>query len=379
MTYPYIPNTNTTLKIRKKIKLLILKSSTPLGGAETLILQHLENLDRKKFEVHFISLDCKGRLQSAIKEKADSYMCLNRKFILGPVAILKLRSYLIHNSINIVHSHDKSSALFLLLASFGLKIPLVTTTHSHDQTWRNFVNIKLIRFFDFNICLCRFERLKYFEYGIPWRKMGVVYNCFDASKFKKSYRLKNYRNDGTFRIIMVGNYYIQKDQKTLIEAAYIINDLGYNIELHLVGGRGLKIIEECQAEVQNKNLGEIVFFHVQKKVDSKFLSEFDLFAFSTKSETFGIVLIEAMASGLPVLVSDIPSNMELIRYGRDGFYFETANPNSCAEEIIRVINKPFLLQAMSEKAYERSKEFHPQKVVNILEKKYQDIVNESKL
>ena len=360
----------------KKIKLLILKSSAPLGGAETLILQHLKNLDRKKFEVHFISLDCKGILQSAIKEKADFYMCLNRKFILDPIAILKLRSYLIHNSINILHSHDKSSALFLLLASFGLKIPRVTTTHSHDQTWRNFVNLKLIRSFDFNICLCKVERLKYFEYGISWEKMGVVYNCFDCNKFKKSYRLKNYRNDGTFRIIMVGNYYIQKDQKTLIKAANIINGLGYNIELHLVGGRNAELYKQCKILVNNLNLNSIVYFYNDRIVDGDFLSKFDLFVFSSKSETFGIVLLEAMASGLPVLVSDIPSNMEIIRFGKDGFYFETANPNSCAEEINKLINEPFLLKSMSEKAYERSKEFHPKKVINILEKTYQDIVNE---
>jgi len=65
--------------MKDKIKVLILKCSTPLGGAETLILQHLENLDRKKFEVHFIALSKRGQLEPLMKEHADFSLNLNRK------------------------------------------------------------------------------------------------------------------------------------------------------------------------------------------------------------------------------------------------------------------------------------------------------------
>ena len=356
--------------MKNKIKLLILKHSMLLGGAETLIIQHLDNINRSRFEVHFITLTSTGPKISISKEKADYYICLNRKFVLDPIAILKLRKYLISNSINIVHSHDWSSSLFLLLASWGLKVLRISTIHAQDRTWRKYVNLKVLKKFNLNICVSKSQRINLFEQGVPWRKMAVVYNCFDFKKFDRSYKCRCYKKNGTFKIVMVGNYYWQKDQKTLIDAINIIKHHGYNIELHLVGGRNIERLKQCQSLVKKLSLNSIVYFYNDKKVDSNFLSQFDLFVFSSKSETFGIVTVEAMACGMPVLVSDIPANMEIIRFGEDGLYFETGNSKSCAEAIIKVINDRLLLKALGEKAYDRAKEFHPQKVVSDLENQY---------
>lgn len=367
------------LNMKNKIKLLISKNSMPLGGAETLIIQHLDNIDRARFEVHFITNTSKGELLSITKEKADYYMCLNRKFVLDPIPILKLRKYLIRNSINIVHSHDWVSALFLLLASWGLKVLKISTTHAQNRTWRNYVNLKVLKKFNLNIiCVSKSQRIDFFEKGVPWEKMAVVYNCFDFKKFDRSYKCKRYEKNGAFKVVMVGNYCWQKDQKTLIDAINIIKHHGYNIELHLVGGRSIERLKQCKSLVKKLSLNSIVYFYNHKKVDSDFLSQFDLFVFSSKSETFGIVSVEAMACGMPVLVSDIPPNMEIIRFGKDGLYFETGNSKSCAEEIIKVINDRLLLKALGEKAYDRAKDFHPQKVVSELEDQYQKQLNSCK-
>lgn len=347
-----------------------------LGGAETLIVQHLDNINRSRFEVHFITNTSKGELLSIAKEKADYYMCLNRKFVLDPIAILKLRKYLIRNSINIVHSHDWVSALFLLLASWGLKVSRISTTHAQDRTWRNYVNLKVLKKFNFNIiCVSKSQRIVLFEKGMSWGKMAVVYNCFDFKKFDRSYKCKRYEKNGVFRVVMVGNYYWQKDQKTLINAINIIKHRGYNIELHLVGGRNIERLKQCQLLVKKLSLNSIVYFYNDREVDNDFLSQFDLFVFSSKSETFGIVTVEAMACGMPILVSDIPANMEIIRFGEDGLYFETGNSKSCAEEILKVINDRCLFHSLSERAYERAQEFRPQKVVNELEEQYRKQLN----
>jgi len=348
----------------------------PLGGAETLILQHLKNLDRNEFEVHFISLACKGILKHKMKEKTDYYKCLNKKFILDPIAILKLRKYLIYNSIDLVHSHDWISSLYLLIASKGLKIKKITTIHSQGKGWRDYITSYILKQYDHIICVSRYQKLNLFEKGILWSKMEVIYNCFDFEKFKKTFISKDYEKDKVFRIVMVGNYYWQKDQQTLIEAINIVRNQGYNIELHLVGGRNIELFEQCQILVNNLNLNAVVHFHNHKRVDNNFLSKFDLFILSSKSERFPIAPLEAMACGLPVLVSDITPNMEIIRFGKDGFYFEAGNPGSCAEEIIRVVNNPVLLHTMGKKAYQRSKEFQPKIIVNELEHKYKDLMYE---
>ena len=122
------------------------------------------------------------------------------------------------------------------------------------------------------------------------------------------------------------------------------------------------------------NLISIVFFHTNKRVDKSFLSQFDLFVLSTKSEYSPIAPLEAMACSLPVLVSDIAPNMELIQYGHDGFYFETANSIDCADKIITIIKNPQNLHLKKENGYNRVKEFTPDIIVRNLERFYENII-----
>ena len=94
----------------------------PLGGAEIVLLQHLEYLDRNKFELHFMTLSDKGTLLHNAREKADYYDCLKRKVGLDIKSIFKLRKYLIKYAIDIVYTKDWISSLYVLLSSKGLEL-----------------------------------------------------------------------------------------------------------------------------------------------------------------------------------------------------------------------------------------------------------------
>jgi glycosyltransferase involved in cell wall biosynthesis len=126
--------------------------------------------------------------------------------------------------------------------------------------------------------------------------------------------------------------------------------------------------------IEEKGLEDVVRIMENQRVDADFLRRFDLFVFSSLADTFGIALLEAMASGLPVLVSDIPSSMELIGYGEHGFFFETGNVSSCAGQIAKLIEKPALRQALGQKAYRRAQDFRPEKVIRDLGKIYLDLM-----
>ena len=360
---------------KNKIGLLILKANMPLGGAETLILQHLQNIDRGIFKVHFITLKNDGGLLTEAINRADKYASLSKKLPIDPLSLLKLRRYIVNNSINIVHCHDWITALYIYISTIGLDIKKVVTIHAQYKSWIFHTGFFIINSFDKIISVSRYQRLYLFEKGIPWNKIAVVYNCFDIEKFEVKKQNHLNKTKDSFKIVMTSNFYWQKDQLTLIEAIKKIIDQGINVELHLIGGRGKENILECKHKIKKDNLENFVFLHENLRVDSKFLSDFDLFAFSSKSETFGIVLLEAMASGLPVLVSDIPSNMELIRYGQDGFYFETANSEDCAEKIKDLINNPIELEIKRNSGLNRIKEFTPQVIVSSLEKCYMNVYN----
>ena len=273
-----------------------------------------------------------------------------------------------------MHCHDWVTALYIYLSTMGLRIKKVVTIHSQDKSWRKYISIFVIKSFDKIVTVSRGQKLNYFENGIPWNTMKVIYNCFDTTRFELHDNIINNKCDDVFRIVMVGNYYWQKDHQTLIEAVNIIRNKGFKIELHLVGGGNQKIFENNQILVQMLNLISIVFFHTNKRVDKSFLSQFDLFVFSTKSERLPIAPIEAMACSLPVLVSDIPPNMELIQYGHNGFYFETANSIDCAEKIMEIIKNPQNIKLKKENGIKRAKDFMPDVIVRDLERLYENIL-----
>lgn len=361
---------------RNPIKLLLTNDSLPLGGTERLLLQYLEHLDRSKVEVHLVTLTDQGVLMPEARKRADHYLCLHRRFGLDLTAILKLRSYMIAHEIAVVHTSQWLDSLYVLLASKGLKVLKIASIHGYDYTWRHYVNLRVLKKYDCIVPVSRAVKLDLYKMGIPWGKMQVINNTYDAAAFSSISKHAERPPKGQFRLVMVGNFQWWKDQKTLIAALHLVKARGHEVVLDLVGKGNEDLFQECLSLVKELDLQSSVNFLGQQQVDGEFLSRYDLFVFSSLCDTFGIALLEAMASGLPVLVSDIPPAMELIKHGECGFHFETGNPLSCAEAISTLMKKSELQLSMAQKAYQRSKDYHPDKIINKMEQLYQHIISQ---
>jgi glycosyltransferase involved in cell wall biosynthesis len=100
-------------------------------------------------------------------------------------------------------------------------------------------------------------------------------------------------------------------------------------------------------------LGEHVrFLGFQDDVPS-FLHALDVFAFASRSEGFGQVVIEAMAAGKPVVVSRIAPLTEIVVDGESGLWAESESPESFAEKIIWLFSHPEEARAMGRRGKER--------------------------
>ncbi|MFG1691092.1 glycosyltransferase family 4 protein [Gemmatimonadota bacterium] len=361
----------------KRHRLLILKNHMSLGGAETLILQHVKHLNRDVFDVHVITLTKEGTLLEDLAKHADVYECFDVRFHFSPLSLIRLAWYIRSNKIDLVHCHDWVSALYLVLSSSRSNARRVLTIHAKLRSWRQNVLSYLVKHFDLIISVTRQQQLSFFELGAPWEKLAVVHNCIDSERFPLRRRTVSDKTGAANRVVMVGNFYWQKDQMTLVEAVRVLSQRGCDLELHLVGGSNDENLEACKARVRDLDLEARVFFHGQERVHSEFLSSFDLFTFSSRSEQFGIVILEAMASGLPVLVSDIPASMEVIGHGRYGFFFETGNVESCAREIGELLVDPSRLGSKTEDALEYVQSFTSEVITRKLEERYLRLLSES--
>jgi glycosyltransferase involved in cell wall biosynthesis len=120
--------------------------------------------------------------------------------------------------------------------------------------------------------------------------------------------------------------------------------LAPSAQLHIFGeGAQRELIEET---IQRLNLGWRVTLHgtVDRPADA--LSQIDVLVLPSQAEGFGLVLIEAMAAGVPVVATDVPGICDVIRDGETGLLVPVASPESLARAINRIIDDANLRQRL---------------------------------
>jgi glycosyltransferase involved in cell wall biosynthesis len=144
-------------------------------------------------------------------------------------------------------------------------------------------------------------------------------------------------NGGTIiRFIHASTMAYQKNVEDTLRALKIVREKKYDFTLDLFGPAPVFI----QQLIRDLDLGDRVFLRgeVTQPELSREIQQSDLFLFYSRFETFGCVLIEANAAGIPVIVSDIPVFHELVTENVNGFFVRGEDPEKLAEKIIWFIN-----------------------------------------
>lgn len=147
------------------------------------------------------------------------------------------------------------------------------------------------------------------------------------------------------KLINVGNLLKKKNQIFLLHVIKHLKDIGTNINLKLIG----------DGEIRKPLLDEIERLDLKKEVEligavddvQAYLWESDIYVHSALYEPFGLVLIEAMAAGLPVVCLDGKGNSDLIESGKNGFLVNEPTPNTFAERVVQIALNPKLHFEMS--------------------------------
>lgn len=142
--------------------------------------------------------------------------------------------------------------------------------------------------------------------------------------------------DGKLVLLAVGSLIPRKNIKTLIKSIGLMSERVRPI-LRLIGDGPDR--EELETLVNDMRLKNCVEFcgGVDPEQIARVYSESDLFVLASLSEGRANVLIEAMASGLPVVVSNIPANKELVDGSTRGLLFEPQDAKSLAEKLTLLI------------------------------------------
>ncbi len=94
---------------------------------------------------------------------------------------------------------------------------------------------------------------------------------------------------------------------------------------------------------------------------------------ATGSESFGIVLVEAMAAGLPVVASDINGYREVARNGKEGLLVKPSDPSALAAGVRTLLDDPAYAQRLGDAGYRRSRSFSWDRILDELELVYESL------
>ena len=184
-------------------------------------------------------------------------------------------------------------------------------------------------------------------YKIPESKIRVIHNGVDVNKFKPAADKRKVKaelgfNPDDLAIVSVGRLYARKGLFTLIEsmpavvkrfpnAKFIISGKGQSDEMH-------KLIAYAEKLGVKDN---IVFtgYYPDKKLP-KLYQAADVFAFSTFYEHHPFAVLEALATGLPVVTTTVGGIPETIESGKNGFLVEPFNPRQFSEKILYLLEHP---------------------------------------
>ena len=321
------------------INVLYIRSSFDPGGTESLLL-NLFNYDQDQIEFHYVLLK-EGSLIDKLNSKKNIYYKIFRKHRIDFKVINRIRKIIKINNIRIVHTHQMIELFYAcLLKLFIPKLRLYHTVHGYfdnNYKWAQFLEIFLIRFTVKTFTVSQATKHILIEKGYPGSKIEVLYNAVSLPQragseelewFKKKIKLRA----SDFIVGMIGNFVWWKDQLTLVKAYNLLKEELPNLKIVFIGKES-EFSEKCKEEINPEDLNRRVFFLGAIENAYKYLSIFDLFVMSTLMDTFGIVVIEALMSRVPVLASDIEVMKELSFNGKYFELFRKQDANDLADKI----------------------------------------------
>ena len=184
----------------------------------------------------------------------------------------------------------------------------------------------------------------------------IIPNGVDIPRFAGAVPLARWQ-DGTPNVLFVGRHEPRKGLLDLLKAHRILRRTGYENRLLVVGSGPQE--REARRYVATRGLQAVEFLgRVSDREKAQLFRTADVFASpATGGESFGIVLLEAMAAGAPIVASDIHGYKGVVRRGREGLLVPPRDSKGIAEAIMRLLDDPVLRAQMSAAGRARAEQF----------------------
>ena len=255
---------------------------------------------------------------------------------------------------DIIHAHDWLVAYAAKTLKQAYNTPIVATIHATEAGRNSGIQGETQKYINDTEWMLTYEASEvivnsnYMKnelqrlFGLPFEKINVVPNGVNLNIFngiEKDYDFRRkYAMDNEKIILFMGRLVYEKGIQHLIAAMPKILANYHDAKLIIAGKGGM--IDELRNQVNYLGLGDKVYFtgYLSSKNVQRMYKCADVAVFPSTYEPFGIVALEAMLSGNPIVVSDIGGLNEIVEHGVNGMKSYAGNPNSLADSILTLLN-----------------------------------------
>lgn len=303
------------------------------GGTENLLLDYFQNNQHAPFP--FIGIYRKeGQLSNDFRASQVPLFKLRPKHLLDIGYFLRLRNLIHMQQITILHAQQPLDAIFGRIATLFMPVRVVLTLHGYDAGFKTTDRIILrqaIYGSDKVLCVSNTQKTYYQNrYSIKANKVQTLYNGISFEKLDRAattdIRQELHLPKEIMLLGSVGNFVAVRDQMTLCRFLKRLHETHIDFRFLFVGAKSKvepERFEECVQFCNEHNLNSNVFFLGSRNDVPSILHQLDAFLYASDHDTFGIAVIEAMASAIPVFVNDWDVMHEITDKGRYATLYKT--------------------------------------------------------
>ena len=295
----------------------------------------------------------------------------------------RVRRLMARERFDLVHVHEPLAPLLPLMFLHHSKTVNVGTFHAfsdgqHLYRWSRYALRTWHRRLHGRIAVSEAART-FVAPHFPQRQYRVIPNGIDFQRFAGASQLRELR-DGRQNVLFVGRKDERKGLRYLLEACVLFLESRRHLRLVVVGpGEPDRACQSLLDVISRVDRDMVMLTGPVSDADlPRYYASADAFCSpAIGGESFGIVLLEAMAAGAPVVASNIDGYRDVVAHDRNGLLVPPREPAAIAAAIARVIDNPGLGQRLADAGKRVAQDHRWQRVAAEVEDYYQHCMEEA--
>jgi glycosyltransferase involved in cell wall biosynthesis len=344
------------------MKILIVLGGFRIGGSEILSVKMANELAERGERVALLSLSHDKQIVDRIGIRIKSYFAV-RKFKYDITVLIRILRVFRDFQPDVVLSIFYFEYMLSKCASFfSVRKPKFVLafhqtepfdTHEH-KLFKMYA--ALARFFKDTYIAIHKSQIDFYHtrYRLPKKRFILIHNGVDTNYFHPRYAKKKRRDDTYFQIVHVAVLKPLKDQWTLLRAMVALNKMHAKWQLTIAGEDEVNILPRYRNFVDENNLTEKIAFLGPVSNLRDVLCNADVMVLTSITEALPLSVIEAIAMGIPCIVTAVGGNADIIEHGKQGFLVSVSNHDAVAHYLKYLIDNPVQRKEMGRRAREKA-------------------------